>query len=296
MQQILELLDVQELATTTLGYAPKLFAAFVILFIFWTLSRLTRPAIRKALQTAEFQGELIKLLVDNVYRFTILGLGVMMAASQVGIDVGAALAGFGVAGIAVGFAAQDSIANTIAGFLIFWDKPFEVGQIVETQDQYGEVREITMRTTRIRTPDNTYVVVPNRKIIEDVMVNRSMYGETRLRVPIGIAYKEDVAEARKVLLDAVSDLEDVATDPEPEVVVTELGSSNVRLEVRAWVADAGIEKPIFARALEASKAALNRAGIEIPFPHLQLHVDGVKEPVFERIEQLPALARSAGES
>lgn len=95
-----------------------------------------------------------------------------MAASQLGVNIGAALAGLGVVGIAVGFAAQETIANMIAGFLIFWDRPFKVGDFITTEEKYGEVREITMRTTRIRTMENTYVVIPNKQIIGDTLVNR----------------------------------------------------------------------------------------------------------------------------
>ncbi len=290
MQGMLELLDPERLTTLVLIFIPRILAALVVFIGFWLVSRLTRPPLRAALRRAAFAEALVKLLVDNVYRFTILTLGLVMAVSQLGIDVAAALAGLGVAGIAVGFAAQDSIANTIAGFLIFWDKPFEVGHVVETQDQYGVVAAITMRTTRIRTPDNTYVVIPNKEVIEAVLVNHSMYGETRVKVPLGIAYPEEVDAARDVLLEAAAATEGVSSNPAPAVVVTELGDSSVNLELRVWVEDASQEKAVYFRMLERSKSALDDAGIEIPFPHLQLHVDEVGEPVWERAERLPALS------
>ncbi|MDX1567533.1 MAG: mechanosensitive ion channel family protein [Longimicrobiales bacterium] len=295
-QDLLDLVDPEQITTTVITYLPSLVAAVGVFVVFWALSRFTRPPIRKALRRAEFNPALIKLLIDQVYRVAVLGIGVIMAASQLGIDVGAALAGLGVAGIAVGFAAQDSIANTIAGFLIFWDKPFTGGDMVETQGQYGEVQTITLRTTRIRTPNNTYVVIPNRQIIEDVLVNHSMYGETRVQVPVGIAYKEDVARAREVLLDAVSKVEGVADEHEPAVVVKELGDSSVNLEVRVWVKDAADERGVFFRTLEACKTALDEADIEIPFPHLQLFVDDVKESVWKGAAGLRAIEGGAGES
>jgi len=289
LQELLNIVDWDQITTLVITYIPRLLAALGVFLVFWALSRFTRPPIRRALKRAEFDPALIHLLIDNVYRVSVLIFGLVMAASQLGVDVGAALAGLGVAGIAVGFAAQDSIANTIAGFLIFWDKPFTGGDMVETQGQYGEVQAITLRTTRIRTPDNTYVVIPNRQIIEDVLVNHSMYGEARVRVPVGIAYKEDVARAREVLLDAVRGLEGVDEDPEPAVVVKELGDSSVNLEVRVWVHDASTERAVFFRVLEASKSALDEAGIEIPFPHLQLFVDEVRDSVWEGAAGIPAL-------
>ena len=125
-------------------------AAILVLLLFWAGLRLTRPALRGILHRAHFAPALIHLLVDGLFKGVVVVLAVGMAASQLGINVGAALAGIGVAGIALGFAAQETIANTISGFLIFWDRPFKVGDFVTTLDKYGEVREITMRTTRIR--------------------------------------------------------------------------------------------------------------------------------------------------
>jgi len=209
----------------------------------------------------------------------------VMAADQIGVNVTAALAGMGVAGIAVGFAAQDSLANSIAGFLIFWDKPFKVGDFVHVQDEYGEVTEITLRTTRIRTRNNTFVVMPNKEIIEDVLVNHSMYGETRVDIPVGIAYKESIDDARTALLRAVDEVDGVLAEPEPRVVVTGLGASSIDLEVRVWICEADTERPVYFRTVEACKKALDDAGIEIPFPHLQLFVDEVKPQVFHRASE-----------
>jgi small conductance mechanosensitive channel len=271
-------------------FAPKLLAALFVMLAFWVLFKVTQPALRSMLRRADFAEALVRLLIDNVYKMTIFGFGVITAASQVGINIGAALAGLGVAGIAVGFAAQDSVANTIAGFLIFWDKPFQVGHFVSTQGAYGEVTSITMRTTRIRTPNNTYVVIPNRKIIEDPLINHSMYGHTRVDVPIGIAYKERVDAAREALLAAARADREVLDDPGAEVIVTELGGSSVNLQIRVWIADAAEERGVFARVLEASKRALDEAGIEIPFPHLQLFVEDLRPRVVDQMKLITAQA------
>ncbi len=260
---------------------PKLAAAILVFLAFYLLLRMTRPALRAILRRANFAPALIHLLVDGVVRGTVLVVGLVMAASQLGINIAAALAGLGVLGIAVGFAAQETIANMIAGFLIFWDRPFRVGDWVTTQGRYGEVRDITLRTTRIRTLDNTYVVIPNKQVIGELLVNHSMYGETRVNVPIGIAYKESIADARRVMLEAVTGLEGVLLDPPPTVVATGLGDSSVDLSVRVWITEASNEVPVRFRVVEACKVALDKAGIEIPFPHLQLFVDDVKDRVWD---------------
>jgi small conductance mechanosensitive channel len=245
------------------------------------------------MKRAGLEPTLIRHLVDSVFRFSLLLFGLVMAAGQLGINVGAALAGIGVAGLAIGFAAQDSLSNTIAGFLIFWDKPFLVGDWVEVADEYGRVDEITLRTTRIQTNNNTYVVIPNQRIIDEVLVNHSKHGSTRVEVPVGIAYKEFVPDARKVILDAVCDLEWVDREPAPAVVVQELASSGVSLLVRVWITDVSKEKPIYNRVLEASKLALDDAGIQIPYPHLQLFLDRVEPEVWDGLAEAAQRARGA---
>ena len=166
---------------------------------------------------------LIGLLVDNILYYGVMIFGLVMAAAQLGINVGAALAGLGVVGLALAFAAQDSVANVISGIIIFWDKPFEVGDWIKVEEQFGRVNNITLRSTRIRTPRNTYVVIPNKSIIDAVLENLSQHGELRVDVAVGIAYKEDILAARRVLLEAVSGIDTVKSDPAPDVVVDRAG-------------------------------------------------------------------------
>jgi small conductance mechanosensitive channel len=252
--------------------------------------RATRPLLRGVLARARFAEALIGLLVDGLFKGAIIIIALITAASQLGINVTAALAGLGVAGIALGFAAQETVANMIAGFLVFWDRPFQIGDYVTTQGMYGRVQEITMRTTRIRTMENTYAVIPNKQIIGDLLVNHSMYGVTRVNVPVGIAYKEKIAEARAVLLPAISKVDGVVESPAPDVVAIELGGSSVNLMARVWISDSALEKPVGQAVLEASKVALDEAGIEIPFPHLQLFVEDVREPALKGLGSLPRFA------
>jgi len=292
MNELLTWADPDQVANMLVAFAPKLVAAILIYLLFWVGLRLTQRPIRAGLQRAGFADALIRLIVDSLYKGAVLLLGIVMAASQLGINVGAALAGIGVVGVAVGFAAQETLANMIAGFLIFWDHPFKIGDYITAHGLYGEVTAITMRTTRIRTMENTYVVIPNSQIIGEVLVNHSMYGETRVNVPIGIAYKEQIVQAREVLLAAVAGLEGVMAEPAPTVVVSELDNSSVNLLVRVWIDDACDERPVFHRVMEASKVALDRAGIEIPFPHLQLFVDDVREKVWADAARFPGLGTS----
>lgn len=290
MERLQDLIDVKELTTRLIAFLPQLLAAMLVMAVFWLLFRVTRRPLRAILLRADFQETLVRLMVDNLYRYSLMVIGLVMAASQLGIDVAAALAGIGIAGIALGFAAQDSVANVISGIMIFWDKPFVVGDWIKVEGEYGKVANITLRTTRIRTNRNTWVVIPNKTIIDAVLENFSKKGELRLDIPVGIAYKEDIRAAREVLLDAVRSLPDVMKQPEPDVVVESLGDSSVNLLVRVWIERADGLPRGTAAVVEASKLALDAAGIQIPFPHLQLFVDDVEPRVIEKVARVPRLA------
>lgn len=277
-------IDIEQITTQAVAWTPRLITALAILVGFWAIYKVTRRPIRYAMKRADFDEVLIRMLVDSVYRYTVFIFGIIMAASQLGINVGAALAGVGVIGIAVGFAAQDSLSNIIAGFLIFWDKPFRIKDWITVSDQYGQVTDITMRSTRIRTRSNTYVIIPNKNIIDEVLTNHSKNGPTRIKVSVGIAYKESIEQAREVILKAISEMDIVLEHPKPNVVVEMLDSSSVNLSVRAWIKNTDHERPVSFQMRETSKTALDDAGIEIPFPHLQLFVDDVKQPVWEKYQ------------
>jgi len=293
MDRIEDLIDGRELLANLIAFLPRLGAALLVLAVFWLIYRLSRLPLRAVLKKADFHEALIGLMVDNLYRYALMIVGVVMAADQLGINVAAAVAGLGVAGLALGFAAQDSVANVISGILIFWDKPFVVGDWIKTEGNYGKVVEITLRSTRIRTARNTYVVIPNKTVIDAVLENYSKHGELRIDVPVGIAYKENIGAAREVLLAAVRALPDVMAQPAPDVVVESLGDSSVNLLVRAWLDDADALPRATCAVVEASKRALDAAGIQIPFPHLQLFVDDVEDRVIRKVAQLRPIAGGA---
>ena len=295
MEGLVERLDPRFLLQKIVGFLPDLALAIVILMATGLAYRLSRPPLEAALRRAGFHDALIEMLVRNLYRFVVFIFGLVMAADQLGVNVGAALAGIGVAGIAIGLAAQDSLANTVAGFLIFWDKPFAVNDWVSVAGQYGRVAQITMRSTRIRTNQNTFVVIPNRKIIDEVLVNHSAHGVTRIDVRVSIAYEQELEVARETLLEAVRGVQGVIAEPAPEVVVTDLSPSSLDLHVRVWIEDASREQAVRVQVAETAKLALDRAGIRIPLPQLTLSLDRVADDVWNRLGGLSGKGGSAAE-
>lgn len=265
-------------------FLPQLGKAVIVLAFFWAFYKALRPALRRGLVRSRMDEALVALLVDSFLRWSMLAVAVVMAAGQMGINVTAAVAGLGVAGIAIGLAAQDSIANAIAGVTIFLDKPFKVGDWITASDVTGKVAEIKMRTTRIRTRQHTYMVVPNKHIVDTTIVNHSMYGDVRIDIPIGIAYREDVRAARRVILEAIEGVE-LIRPGRSEVVLASLGDSSVNLSLRVWVDDPQKETHAHFACLEAAKLALDAAGIQIPYPHLQLFLERLEEPAVEGLRR-----------
>jgi small conductance mechanosensitive channel len=252
------------------GLVPEILAAIAVLIIGYGFYKVTVAPLRRLLVRSRMEPWLARIVAYNVYKSIVVVIAFVTAASQLGVNVGAALTGIGILGVGIGFVAQDALSNIVAGFLISVDKPFRIGDYITLDKHYGRIEQITMRSTRIRTPDNTYVVIPNHKIINDVVVDHTTNGDTRIVVEVQIAYEASIETARKAILERVAHIEGVLLDPTPDVVAAELASSGVRLLVRVWIANAALERRVFFETTENVKKALDDAGIEIAYPHLKL--------------------------
>lgn len=253
-----------------IDFLPSLAKALIVLLAFYFFYRLSAGVLggvfRRTGAEPALQG-----IVKSLLRYALLGLAAIMALSQLGFNIASMLAGLGIVGLAVGLAAQETVANLIAGLTILWDRPFRIGDNVTIAGTFGTVREIGLRTTRIETVDRLDAILPNKEVINQKILNHTLNPEFRLPVPLGIAYKEDSREARKVLLDAVVGHRLILEEPAPVVVVTGLGDSSVNLELRVWLRDPYTEREALFELTEIAKIALDEAGIEIPFPQRTLH-------------------------
>lgn len=251
-------------------HSSDIILALLVALAGYAFYRATSAVFRRLLLRRRVHDTFAKLLIDNVYKTIIFVFIIILAAKQLGIDITAPLAGIGIIGIAAGFAAQDSLSNIIAGFLIFFDKPFRVGDYVTIGENYGRVELITMRSTRIRTQDNKYVVIPNQKIINDVLVDHSTNGDTRLIVPFTITYGASVDSARAAILAEFATIDGILKKPAPDVVVDMLGESGLNLLARFWIPNAADERKFHFLATEHVKIALDAADIAIAYPHMQI--------------------------
>ena len=254
----------------------NLLPAVITAIAFWIALRIILSLLRRTLQRARRVDAGVQQLILRFTRFVVLAIATVAVLDELGIAVAPFLAGLGIAGIALGFAAQDTVQNLIAGVTILLDRPFQVGDNIELHETFGTVEEITLRTTRVRTLDNQMAILPNANVITDKIINHSMLRALRVLVPFGIAYKESPAEAREVVLAITEGDKRLHPDYPPDVVVTDLGDSSVNMVLRLFLRDPKLEVSLKLEYQEKVFEALKAADIEIPFPHLQLFIDEAK--------------------
>ncbi|MGH7550747.1 MAG: mechanosensitive ion channel family protein [Gemmatimonadota bacterium] len=253
-------------------FAGKLVVALLVVLVFVAIYWLMVRGVKPVFERSRLEEDATHLLLV-VLRYVVLGFGVLLALGQLGFNITGLLAGLGVAGLALGFAAQDTLANFIAGMTILWDRPFRVGDRVEVDGEFGQVKRITLRSTRIHTNQNIVVIIPNQNVVNNKIINHTMQATTRVDVPFGIAYEDDIDAARVAVLALTEGDERIRTRPAPDVVVTEMAESSVDLRLRFWLKNPHEEVPIEYEYTERIKKALDEARIEIPYPHVSLFVE-----------------------
>jgi small conductance mechanosensitive channel len=250
----------------------RLFLFLGMLLIFRILSRITRRIVRVASERSSLD---LSVLLKNILVSTsgglVMGLGVLMALSQVGISLAPMLAGLGVAGFIVGFALQDTLGNFAAGAMILMYRPFDVDDFVEVTGASGLVKKMNLVSTTIVTFDNQTLVVPNSKIWGDVIKNVTGQTERRIDMEFGIGYGDDIELAERVLLDVVMSHDKVLQDPAPMIHLHTLGDSSVNFIVRPWTKTADYWE-VYWYIMREVKLRFDREGISIPFPQRDVHL------------------------
>jgi len=194
------------------------------------------------------------------------------------IDVSGMVATLGIGSLAIALAAQAALSDTISGFIIMVDRPYRIGDRIEIQDldTWGDVVDIGLRSTKIRTRDNRMVIVPNSVIAKSLVVNYS-YPDTQYRsqIHIGVGYGSDIEQVRRILVDTVGQVEGVLPDKPVEALFLEFGDSALIFRVRWWLDSYVDTRRMFDRVNTAMYNALNEAGIDIPFPQRVVHVQSL---------------------
>ena len=263
----------ERLAELAANLIPKLSAALLIFLLFYVVYRILFKVIRRVLNRSKRVDVGLEALLTKTYRVVAMVFILVMVLDQLGLNVAALLAGLSIAGIAVGFAARDTLENFISGISILMDRPFRIGDNVQVDGTFGTVEEITLRSTRLRTLNNEIMVMPNIQMINQKLINHTMLNTLRVEIPFGIAYKEYPQEAREVVLKLTEGDERLHDDYKSEVVVLGLNDSSVDMALRVFLRNPKLEVPVRLEYIEKVREALREADIEIPFPHLQLFVD-----------------------
>ena len=250
----------------------KLIVFVVILVAFKVLAGIVKRLVLKAVTASKLN--LSQLLRHQIVFFAgkvVMFLGLLVALSQLGIQLGPVLAGLGIAGFIVGFALQDTLSNFAAGLMILIYRPYDVGDAVEAGGVMGTVKAMNLVSTTITTWDNQKLVVPNGKIWGDVIRNITAEPNRRVDMTFGIAYADDIDHAEHVLWDIVKSNALVLQDPEPVIRLHTLGESSVDFIVRPWARTSDYWT-VYWDITRAVKKRFDQENISIPFPQRDVHL------------------------
>jgi small conductance mechanosensitive channel len=247
-----------------------------IMAAFWILAGIGSRTVKKITDEHLDWSELLERFINKLTKRSILLVGLLIALSTAGVNVGALLAVIGGSAFIVGFALQDTLGNFAAGLMLLIYRPFDVGDAVEIGGISGKVDHVSMVSTKIKTFDNKVVLVPNRKVWGEVITNASASDERRVDMTFGIGYDDDIAEAQKILEKIVSSHDKVLESPEPVIKMNELADSSVNFICRPWSKTADYWD-VYWDITRKVKEEFDAAGISIPYPQQDIHLHQTAE-------------------
>ncbi len=252
-----------------LSRLPYIVVAVIVFGLFLIIAKIVSRVINTAGQRTRFDVTLAELL-GRLASFVIMILGVFVAAVIIfpAFKPGDLVAGLGITSVAVGFAFKDVLQNFFAGILILWRKPFVVGDQLKFREYEGAVEEINVRSTRLKTFDGERAVIPNGDIYANAVLVKTAYEKRRVRFVVGIGYLDDIEKGRETIRKVLNEIEGILPDPGPWIYVSELAPSSVNFTVYFWVnSEQAIVLKVSDQVATGIKYALDRAGIDMPYPH-----------------------------
>jgi len=239
-----------------------------VFFAFYLLWKLLQWVLQPVFSRSNID-ETTTVFVNSLVKYGIFILGFVTALDSAGIKTSAVLASLGIVGLTIGFAARDSLSNLISGVIIFLDRPFVIGDLVEVDGQYGKVDRITLRSTRIITVDGKMLAVPNLDVVNKTVTSYTNFPHIRIGLQVTIGVEEDIEKARKLLLEIAKN-RNAMDNPTPRVVVQELNDYNVLLELQVWIKN---EREHIAERYALRETIYNAfrdADINMPYETIQL--------------------------
>lgn len=257
-------------------FVTNIIVSVIILIAAKVLISVVIKGLRAALKKSGKVSEILEKFSVNIARKALWLVAVVLILGQFGIDVGPLVAGLGVTGFILGFAFQETIGNMLAGVMISLNKPFGIGEYVDIGGVGGTVKDMDMISITLHTPDNKKIVMANKVVWGKPITNFSALETRRVDLAFGIAYGADIKQAKEIIRKEMAKLAEILPEPEPLVEVLSLGDSSVNFAVKPWVKNADYWKVFFALN-QMIKYAFDEAGIEIPFPQLDIHHHGAAE-------------------
>ena len=252
------------------NYGPGLLGFLAILVIGWMTAKFLTGMIRKGMTRARVDETLIGFS-SNIAHMGMMALVVISALGQLGVNTTSFAAIIAAAGLAIGFALQDSLGNFAAGVMLIVFRPFKSGDFVEAGGIAGIVENVQVFATVIRTGDNKQITVPNGSIMGGSITNYSAKPTRRIDMVFGIGYDDDIKQAKQILNDVVAADDRVLADPAPTIAVSEFADSSVNFIVRPWVNSADYW-PVRFDITENVKLEFDKQGVSIPYPQTDVHV------------------------
>ena len=260
--------QILELALPYLGNFVIALALFVIGR--WITKRIV-SLLDKLMSTRQID-ETLRDFINVVLTLVLTFVVALVALEQLGINTTSFLALLGAAGLAIGLALKDSLSNFAAGVLLMVQGPFKASDYIQAAGIEGTVESVSIFSTLLRTADNKSIIVPNNLIYSDTITNYSARARRRVDLVIGISYSDNIKHAREVIMPLLDQDDRILTEPEPAIVVGELGESSVNLYIRPWVKTDDYWAVKF-DLLEKIKEAFDQQGISIPFPQRDIHIN-----------------------
>lgn len=246
-------------------YAGSVVIAIIILIVGMWLSNKMASLIRKIMKKRGVDETLQNFLGDLV-NWSMKAFVFVVVFIKLGVPASSLVAIVGAAGLAIGLALQGSLSNFAGGVLIMIFKPIKVGDLIQAQGELGVVKEIQIFVTKLTSPENKLIIIPNGALSNGNIVNFSEEGRLRVDLTFGVDYASDIKKVKEVLMEVMESNPKILKDPAPSVNLVEMADSSINFAVRPWATPADYWDVYFG-VNEQGKEALDKAGIEIPYPH-----------------------------
>lgn len=264
----------EKMGNFAMEYAPKLLGGIIVLIVGLWVTKLITKGVGKSLEKSNIDQSLVPFL-KSLTNIVLKALVVITVMGMIGIEMTSFVAIIGAAGLAVGMALSGTLQNFAGGVIILVLKPFKIGDFIEAQNFTGTVKEISIFSTLLNTPDKKLVIIPNGPLSTGAIINYSAEDSRRVDWTFGMAYGDNVQDFKKAITTFINEDERILKDPAVFMGLSSLGDSSVNFVVRVWV-DGPDYWPVFFDMNEKVYTKFADYNLNIPFPQMDVHVHAVK--------------------